>query len=156
MSLFFDLRGQFAAAGGEPGTALAQSESNYVQCYGFWANLDLERQLRPPGLCAFFRLEGADFFARVHQNYTETVAGSPAEGPQTFAASFRGSVGPSSLREVVGVSYTVPRWNVSRFLIGYQYAQFFQIGRLSSTTGVPDTRGSLDANGLFLRAEFNF
>jgi hypothetical protein len=156
MFLFFDSRGEFVAPGGDPGTVLMQSESNYVQCYGFWGYLDLERQVGSSGLSAFFRLEGTDFFARSHQNYTETVAGSPGDRPQTFAASFHGSVAPSILREVVGIGYTVPQWNYSRFLFGYQYEQFFQIGRQSPTSGIIDTRGSLDAYGLFLRAEFHF
>jgi hypothetical protein len=50
----------------------------------------------------------------------------------------------------------VPRWIYSRFLLGYQLEQFFQIGRQSPTSGIIDTRGSLDAHGMFLRAEFNF
>jgi hypothetical protein len=57
---------------------------------------------------------------------------------------------------VVGLSYDVPQWNHSRFLLGYQYEQFFQIGRQSPISGIIDTRGSLDAHGFFLRAEFNF
>src|SRR5262249_28779423 len=156
MFLFFDSRGVFVNPGPDPGSVLSQSETNYVRCYGFWAYLDLERQIGHSGLSAFLRLEGTDLFGRVHQNYAETVAGSPGQGPQTFGAGFRGSVSPSILREIIGVSYTVPRWNYSRILFGYQYEQFFQIGRLSPTSGVPDTRGSLDAHGLFLRAEFNF
>jgi hypothetical protein len=156
LSLFFDTRGAILNPGSDVGSVLAQSATNYVQCYGFWAYLDVERHIGPPGLAAFFHLEGADFFARVHQNYTETVVGAPGQGPQTAAASFTGSVGPTNLREIVGLSYTVPQWNSSRFLIGYQYEQFFQIGRLSTVALVPDTRGSLDAHGLFLRAEFNF
>jgi hypothetical protein len=156
MYLFFDSRGAFANPGSDPGSVLAQSETNYVQCYGFWAYLDLERQIGHSGFSSFLRLEGTDSFGRVHQNYAETVASSPGQGPQTFGASFRGSVSPSILREVIGISYTVPQWNHSRLLLGYQYEQFFHIGRLSPTSGVPDTRGSLDAHGLFLRGEWNF
>jgi hypothetical protein len=156
MSLYFDASGDFLSPGTGPGGVLAQSETNYVQAYGFWAYLDVERHLGPPGLSAFFHLEGSDFYARIHQTYSQTVAGGPGLAPETSGAAFSGSVGPSILREVIGVGYTVPRWNSSRFLIGYQYEQFFQVGRLSLTSGVPDTRGSLDANGLFLRAEFNF
>jgi hypothetical protein len=156
MFLFFDSRGDFVAPGGGSGAVLEQSESNYLQSYGFWAYLDLERHIGCSGLNAFFRLEGSDFFARVHQNYTETVGAGPGTGAQTFAASFSGSVGPSILREIVGLSYALPRWNHSRFVLGYQYEQFFQIGRLTNFSGIPDTRGSLDAHGFFLRAEFNF
>jgi hypothetical protein len=156
MYLFFDARGQFLNPGSDPGSVLMQSESNYVQCYGFWGYLDLEREIGTSGFSAFFRLEGSDFFARSHQNYTETVGGNPGQGPLTSAAGFSGEVAPSILREVVGISYTVPQWNYSRFLLGYQYEQFFQIGRQSPTSGVIDTRGALDAHGFFLRAEFNF
>jgi hypothetical protein len=59
-------------------------------------------------------------------------------------------------RGIVGLSYTVPGWNYSRFMLAYEYETFFQIGRLTSTTGIPNTRGQLDAQGLFLRAELNF
>jgi hypothetical protein len=156
MSLYFDTRGQFLNPGGGPGSVLAQLETNYVQCYGFWIYLDVERHLGAPGLSAFCRLEASDFFGRVHQNYAETVVGSPAQSPETFGDRFTFLVSPSILREVVGLSYAVPRWNYSRLLLGYQYEQFFQIGRLSLTDGFVDTRGSLDAHGLFLRAEFNF
>jgi hypothetical protein len=156
MFLFFDSRGEFDSPGGDPGSILAQSESSFVQCYGLWAYLDLERRVGSSGLSGFFRLEGSDFFARSHQTYTETVTGNPGQGPQTFDASFAGSVSPSILREIIGISYTVPQWNHSRFLLGYQYEQFFQIGRQSPTSGIIDTRGSLDAHGVFLRAEVNF
>jgi hypothetical protein len=118
--------------------------------------MDLEREIGASGLCTFLRLEGTDFFARIAQRYGETVAGNAGQGPQHFEAHYTGSVAPSILRGVIGLSYTVPRWNHSRFLLGYEYEQFFQIGRLSGPAGVPDTRGSLDAHGLMLRAEFNF
>jgi hypothetical protein len=156
MFLYFDDRGDVLNPTFTPGSVLAQSESNYLQSYGAWAYLDIERETCVPGLRGFFRLEGSDFFARVGQNYTESVVGNPGQGVQTSEAHFSGSVGPSILREVVGLTYTVPRWNYSRFMLGYQYEQFFQIGRLSPASGVVNTRGSLDANGLFLRAEFNF
>jgi hypothetical protein len=154
--LYFDSHLRFIDPGTNPGTVLTQSETNYVQCYGFWAWLDVERQFGCSGFSAFLRWELTDFFARTGQNYGETVAGNPGQGAQPFLSRFTGSVGPSILREVVGLSYTVPQWNHSRLMLGYQYEQFFQIGRLSPTAGVPDTRGQLDAHGLFLRAELNF
>jgi hypothetical protein len=156
MFFYFDARGEFPSAGPGPGSALTQSETNFIHCYGFWAFLDVEREIGSSGLRAFFRLEATDLFGRVNQNYSQTVTGNLGQGPLNTSARFTGSVGPSILREVVGVSYTVPQWNHTRFLLGYQYEEFFQIGRLSSTSGVPDTRGSLDAHGLVLRAEFNF
>ena len=156
MALYFDARGPLISATTAPGSVLAQSESNFFQGYGIWAFMDIERQIGPPGLCAFLRVEGTDFFARINQNYAEAVAGNAGSAPRTYGSSFTGSVGPSILREVLGISYTVPQWNYSRFMIGYQYEQFFQIGRESPTSGVIDTRGSLQAYGFFLSAEFSF
>jgi hypothetical protein len=152
--LYFDSRLRFLNPGSDPGSILTQSESNGVQCFGAWAYLDLERRLGDSGFCVFVRLEGTDMFARIGQSYAETVAG--AAGPETFVNRYTGDVGVSILREVVGVSYTVPQWNYSRFLLGYQYETFFQIGRLTQTSGLIDTRGQLDAHGVFLRAEINF
>jgi hypothetical protein len=153
---YFDSRVQFLNPGTDPGSFLAQSETSYERGYGFWAYLDLERQIGCSGLSIFGRVEGSDFYARIGQTYAETVAGNPGQALEVFRIRYTGAAGPSILREVVGISYTMPQWNHSRFLLGYQYEQFFQIGRLTSTAGVPDTRGSLDAHGFFFRAELNF
>jgi hypothetical protein len=157
MFLYFDSRLQFIDPGTDPGTILAQSESNYIQCYGAWAYLDLERRIGDSGFAVFGRLEGTDTYARTYQNYTETVAGAgPGGGPETFLNRYTGGVMVSIAREVLGVSYVVPEWNYSRFMLGYQYETYFQIGRQSPFNGFIDTRGQLDAHGLFLRAEINF
>jgi hypothetical protein len=156
MFLFFDSRLRFLNPGSDPGDLMAQTESNFITCYGFWAYLDLERQIDPSGLSVFGRIEGSDFYGRSRQTYVETVTGNPGDGPQTNTSVFTGAVGPSILRGVIGLTYTVPRWNYSRFMLGGEYETFFQIGRQSPTSGVIDTRGQLDAYGLFLRAEINF
>jgi hypothetical protein len=156
MFLFFDSRNDFINPASDRGTILAQTMSTHLRSYGAWGFLDVERQTGIPGLTAFGRLEGSDMYARSSQLYTETVAGSPGEPPPSFVNRFDGAVGVPTLREVLGLSYTVPRWNYSRFMLGYQYETYFQIGRQSPTSGVIDTRGQLDVHGLFLRAEFNF
>jgi hypothetical protein len=85
------------------------------------------------------------------------VAGNPGDLPATFQARYSGAVSVPTLRGVFGLSYTVPSWSRhSRFLLGYEYETFFQIGRETPTPGILDTRGQLDAQGLFLRAEISF
>jgi hypothetical protein len=156
MYFFFDSQLQFINPTSEEGAILKQTESNHLRAYGVWAFLDLERKMPIPGLALFGRLEGTDFYARTSEVYTETVAGAPGAAPLGFVNRFDGSVGPSILREVAGVSYTVPRWNYSRFMLGYQYETYFHIGRQSPPDGNVDTRGQLDLQGFFLRADFNF
>jgi hypothetical protein len=154
--LYFDSRGSFLDPGSGPGAVLAQTESDHIVYYAVWAFMDLERHIFTPGLCAFARLEGTDGYARNSQNYTETVAGNAGEIPISSQNRFDGASGVSILRGEIGLSYTVPEWNYSRFVIGGVYESWFQIGRQSPTSGVIDTRGELDVYGLFVRAEFNF
>ena len=60
------------------------------------------------------------------------------------------SVTVASGSAMCGLSYTVPGWNYSRFLVGYEYEVFYDIGRLN------EGRGQLENQVLFLRAELNF
>lgn len=152
--LYFDSRVRVLGAGADAGTILAQSETTSLTGYGMGAFLDLERHTPIRGLNVFGRIEGTDYYARTQQTYAETVAGGPGAGARASENRFTGSVGVSNLRGVIGVSYEVPEWSYARFLLGYQYETYFQVGRLSA--GGIDTRGQLDLQGLFLRAEINF
>jgi hypothetical protein len=156
MFLYFDSRVTFQAPGTDPGSILAQAESNSLRAYGCWLFLDLERKTPCPGLYVFARIEGTELFARNQQFYRETLAGGPDGLPLEVRNRFNGSLSTETLREVVGLSYEVPQWNHSRFMLGYQYETFFEIGRQTPPSGIIDTRGQLDVHGLFLRAEINF
>src|SRR5581483_4026826 len=107
------------------------------------------------GLAIFGRFEATDLQSQIRQGYSETVVGSSG-ALLPFAARYDFSVGNPILREEVGLSYTVPEWNYSRFMAGVQYETFFQIGRNQNTSNIPNSRGQLDLYGIFLRAEINF
>jgi hypothetical protein len=160
MTLFFDSRIQFLNPGADLGAFLSQGESNSFYGFGGWAFLDVERHTCFKGLSIFGRMEGMDLYSRITQNFTETVAGGPGALPQTFYGRFTGGVGNAQLRGILGLSYLAPWWNYSRFMVGYQYESFFQVGRLTAVIGggpdAPDDRAQLTLQGLFLRAEFNF
>jgi hypothetical protein len=155
MSLYFNSGVQFTNPGSTLGSVLAQNVSNNVTGFGVWAFGDLERNLPIPGLALFARVEGTDLHSQIRQGFSETVVG-PNGAPLTFAARYDFGVGVPILREVVGASYTVPRWNYSRFMAGIEYESYFQIGRDNLTIGIPESRGQLDLYGLFFRAEFHF
>jgi hypothetical protein len=150
MYLFFDAHLSFPTPATDPGSIFNESTTNHIQVYGPWAFLDLERVTRVPGLGIVGRVEGAGLFGRIHQVGAETLAGGAGAGPQFFYGRVDGSVAVETLSEILGVSYTVPQWNYSRFLLGYRYETFFDIGRAG------DGRGQLDYHGIFLRAEFNY
>ncbi len=155
LALYFNSGMEFDNPGSALGSVLAQNVSNSVSGFGVWAFLDLERKMPVPGLALFARLEATDLVSQIRQGFSETVIG-PTGAPLAFQARYDFSVGTPILREVVGASYTVPRWNYSRFMLGIEYETYFQIGRDNLNIGVPISRGQLDLYGLFCRAEFNF
>ncbi len=154
MSLYFDNTIQFLDPGLIPtGGALAQTMSNSFYGFGGWAFCDLSWRTGIPGLCVFGRVEGMDLFARINQRYAEDVSTGPAAPSLLTYARFYNDVGVSEVRGILGLTYTVPKWNYTRFALGYQYESFFQIGRLTvfGNNPAPDTRGQLNLQGLFLR-----
>ncbi|HEY7330995.1 MAG TPA: hypothetical protein VH592_25385 [Gemmataceae bacterium] len=153
--LYFNSGLRFLNPGSALGDIVAQNSSNSVSGAGVWAFGDLERKMPIPGMALFGRFEATDLETQVRQGYSETVAGGNGS-LLAFNSRFAFSAGVPILREVAGISYTVPEWNYSRFMLGVQWETFFQIGRLSLTNGFVDTRGQLDLYGIFFRAEFNF
>jgi hypothetical protein len=153
--LYFNSGVQFFNPGSALGDIVAQNTSNSLSGLGVWAFGEVERKMPIEGLALFGRFEATDLEAQIRQGFSETVAGGNGT-PMNFAARYDFSVGVPILREVAGVSYTVPQWNYSRFMLGVQWETFFQVGRDNLTIGVPISRGQLDLYGLFFRAEFNF
>jgi hypothetical protein len=146
-TFYFDARRSL----GPPGTSvdlLSQDETNHFYGYGIFGALEVGRELGVPGLALLGRLEGTSYYARIKQTASETFAGDVV--PQQSAVRNDGAVSVPVLAEQVGLSYTPPGWPHGRLLAGYQYETWFQVGRVLSS------RGQLDGQGLFLRAEFNY
>jgi hypothetical protein len=151
MSFFFDSAVTFLNPGTAPGTVLSQTVASSTVPYGGHALLDLSWRAPVPGLAVVGRLKIADSFGRIRQTGTEQLEGPAGGGTVVlFRSTTATSVTVASGSAMFGLSYTVPGWNQSRFLLGYQYEVFFDIGRLNNG------RGQLDNQALFLRAELNF
>jgi hypothetical protein len=149
--LYFDSRLHFLSPATDPGTVLAQAETNMLRFYGAHGLLELDRRLAVPGLALFGRMEAVGAWGRIKQTFTEDLVPAPDGSVPPFGlARHDTSVGIPMLNMQVGLSYTLPGRSHTRFLIGYQYEVWWQIGR------VENSRGQLDDQGLFLRAEFNF
>jgi hypothetical protein len=151
MTMYFDSR--IAAVSPPPvaGTALEQAVSTSLRSYGPHALLDLSRKCcGVRGLAVFGRLEGAVLFGRIKQTVDEAVIGTPGMPVMLFENRQDGGICVPVGTAQLGLSYTVPAWNQSRFLIGYQYETWWNIGFLAGN------RAQLDDQGLFLRAEINF
>jgi hypothetical protein len=131
-----------------PFTRLFQSESLGNRYFGAHAVLEVGRKLWVPELALFGRLEGAGMYGRVHQTFREAFVEAPGFTQQRVT----NGVGTPMLAVQTGLSYDVPQWNHARFLIGYQFEEWWQFGRGDNDLSF----GALYDQGLFLRAEFNF
>jgi hypothetical protein len=151
MSFFFDSSVNFLNPGTAPGTVLSQTEANSTVPYGGHALLDLSWRTPIPDLAVVGRIKVADSFGRIRQTGTEQLVSPTGDGTVAlFRSTTATSVTVASGNAMLGLSYSVPGWNWSRFLVGYEYEVFFDIGRLN------DGRGQLENQALFLRAELNF
>jgi hypothetical protein len=137
-----------APFGTGPFTRLSQSEALSNQYAGVHAILEVDRKLPLPGLGFFGRVEGAGMWGRAQQTFRETFV----EAPGSTELRVTNHPGTPWLNSQVGFSYDVPRWNHSRFLIGYQFEEWWQLGRGDNDLSF----GRLNIQGLFLRAELNF
>jgi hypothetical protein len=131
-----------------PFTRTMQWESLFNRYFGPHAVFEIDRQLWYPGLSMFLRLDGSGMYGRVHQTFKETFLESPGMAWTTVT----NGVGVPTLAVQVGFTYEVPEWNNSRFMAGYQYEEWWQFGRGNNDLSF----GSLKAQGLYLRFEFNF
>ena len=139
---------QLAPFGTGPFTRLSQTEAVGNRYLGAHGVFEIGRKLWVPGLTAFARLEGAGMYGRVHQTFKETFV----EAPGATQTRVTNGVGTPLLDAQLGLSYGVPGWNRCRFMLGYQFEMWWQFGRGNNDLSF----GTLDDQGVFLRAELNF
>jgi hypothetical protein len=138
-TFYFDTQRHF-----ETGDVLDARAASFLIAVGPEAGVEVSRQVFLPGLAVCGRVSGADVFGEIHQTFSEhTAAGLVSDSVRNQEAS-------PTLAVEVGLSYSPPDWNYSRFQAGYLWEEFWQIGRLG------DSNGHLLNRGLFLRAEINF
>jgi hypothetical protein len=136
--------------GTAPGSVLNQHEVDYFWGLGPWVAAEVGYKLPIPGLTILGRLEGALQFGHIDQTGAETLAG--AAGSAMFLNREGFEVTVLTAVEEMGLSYTPPGWEQCRFLLGYHFETWFQIGRFNFTP----SRGQFDAQGIFARAEITF
>ena len=153
--VFFDSQVAFVnptasvgAFGTVPFTRLTESEAMGNWYIGAHAIMEVGRKLWVPDLSLFGRVEGTGMYGRVHQTFKETFL----EAPGITQIDVTNGVGCPVVAGQVGLSWDIPNWNHSRLMVGYQYEIWWQFGRGDNDLSF----GTLDDQGLFLRAEFNF
>ena len=89
----------------------------------------------------------------LRQKYFEQATGQPA-----FEQPARRSQAAPYLNVQAGVSYVPPTLPNVKFTAGYQFEEFFNVGKLGTNgQGVlSQTRGEVWAHGIFLRGQVDF
>jgi hypothetical protein len=132
--------------------AVTQRVTNWFLGGGPHARFDLTHEfgfLR--GLSTLSRIEGAVLIGHVRQRFTDTLVAS--DGTSTTAmAMLNGIQTVPVLTLQSGLSYTPPSWQRFHVTAGYQFEEWFQLGRITGT----NSRGELFTNGILLRVEFDY
>jgi hypothetical protein len=130
------------------GQVLGQKTSNFFIGAGPQAALDLTREIPDTGFALFSRLDAADYIGRVEQKFSERLG-----DPRTpFGFGYSEQDGSQSVPYVgvqAGLSW-LSHLGRYRVTAGYEFNQWWNTARLG------DSRGYVQAQGLFLRTEYNY
>jgi hypothetical protein len=141
-SIYFDSYGQ--------GNVIGQHVSDHFVGAGPAVALDLTREIPQSGLAFFSRAEFAELLGTVTQHYSESV-GDPNQPVGFGGVNQSGSQGVPVLQLQAGLSWLARPDGRYRVTAGYSYEQYWDVGKVG-----PTTHGDVMAQGLFLRAEFNY
>jgi hypothetical protein len=131
--------------------ALSERTSDWFLGAGPHARYDLQRRFRSlPGLALFGAGDFAVLVGQVRQHYYETLF-TPL-GANMANGSMRGTQTVPLLELQAGLRYTPPAVPTLHFAAGYQYEEWFSLGKLPGT----DSSGRLALNGAFVNVRFDF
>jgi hypothetical protein len=139
---------------------LEQASSNNFRGAGPHARLEINRHLGAlPGLSLYTRLDGAAPLGRINQNYAERLT-NPDGTATTGRWNQNGIQMPLNLFVQAGLAYVPPGRENLRFNLGYVYERWFAVGQVGddAQAGIITnaTSGGFDAQGIFLRGQWDF
>jgi hypothetical protein len=130
------------------GQILGQHTSSFFVGAGPQLALDVTREIPDTGFALFSRIDGADLIGRIEQKFSERI-GNP-DAPLGFGFGQRdASQSVPYLGLQAGVSW-LSHLGRYRLTAGYEFNQWWNTARIG------DSRGYVQAQGLFLRTEFNY
>jgi hypothetical protein len=142
---------------------LTQTASNKFFGAGPHARVDVERRIvAVPGLALLGGLDGAVLIGQVKQRFSEQATSPLAVFPPIllppFSVEARRSQAVPYLNVRLGLSYVPPSLPNVKLSAGYQFEEFFNVGKLGMDGGgtLSESRGEVWAHGLFLRGQVDF
>jgi hypothetical protein len=130
------------------GEVLGQKTSNFFIGAGPQAALDLTREIPDTGFALFSRLDAADYFGRIEQKFSERL-GDPRATYGFGNSEQDGSQAVPFVGVQAGLSW-LSHFGRYRATAGYEFNQWWNTARIG------DSRGYVQAQGLFFRSEYNY
>jgi Legionella pneumophila major outer membrane protein precursor len=132
------------------GAALATKASNDFLGVGPMGSLEIARQIELlPAFSVFARADASLLVGQITQKYYETVASDPTN-PLSGSVRFERTQSVPTLSLIAGLRYDPPAVKELHFSIGYQWEQWWSLGREQ------DARLDLTTNSFFLRGQYDF
>jgi hypothetical protein len=145
---FYDARSDQLGLGG---TLTGQRVTNNLVGAGPHAELNIWRRLPLAGLMVGGDVEWASIYGHQDQSYSETIA-TPGAAPVGGTTRLPISQGVGELGIRIMFRWIPPNNNRIHLLLGYQFMEWWQLGR-NQITG---SEGDLMQHGIFFRGEFTF
>jgi hypothetical protein len=155
--VFFDSRSQQAVTDENfgAGTLDQHASSNFLGA-GPLAGLELFRKLGLPGLALYGKVEGSSLWGRIHQTFQQQFSFGGVPNPALGGKATDGrSQGVGTLQVQLGVNWVPAGQPSFRFFLGYQWQQWYQVGRDDNSSPI-GSKGELTENGIFFRGEIDF
>jgi hypothetical protein len=147
--VFYDARSE--QQGLASGTVTGQRVTNNMVGAGPHAGLALWRDLPYPGLRTYGAVEGASLYSALRQSFEETFL-TPGVGGSGATQRYPTSQGVGVIGFRLGLSWSPPENGALRFFLGYQFNEWYQLGRNENN----GSQGHLTEHGLFVRGEYTF
>jgi hypothetical protein len=112
---------------------------------------ELIHKLRSPGASVFGRVDAAGVLGSVHQSFGETFTLADLDGKSFGAAvnASRTQVSPM-LGIQFGVAWTPPAWQCVTYSLGYEFEEWWSVGRAENS------QANVTFQGIFFRTELVF
>lgn len=126
--------------------------TNFFLGGGIHARLEVHRSFGyVPGLSFLARADGAVVIGTLQQRFLESLS-TPFGGPGSGSNKLRHTETMPMLTTQLGLMYTPPTWDRFHIAAGYQFDEWFRLGRLDSTS----SNARLVLNGVFLHLQYDY
>jgi hypothetical protein len=157
-NLYYDSTVNQAPATAAAGTGILQQHAlNRFAGAGPHAVVELTHELGLPGLSVLGSAGFANMWGALWQQ-----EGEMAFDPASSSGVSNGYTAISTAQDVyvaelrLGLNYKPPRWSNVYFFTGYQFENWWNVGRFSLSGTTPTSRGDLTIQGLVGRIAINY